>query len=165
MLSPAIQDALNAQLQKEVYSSHLYLAMAAYCDAQNLPGFARWLRVQSDEERSHALKIYDFINDRDGRVLLQGVDRPPADFGSPLQLFEQVLAHEREISASINQLYFLAVQEKDPASHTFLEWFVEEQVEEEKAATRIVETLRLVAADRTGLLLLDRELGERRAAG
>lgn len=163
MLSPRMQDALNAQLQRELYASHLYLAMAACADAANLPGFAHWMRAQSNEERGHALRFYDFINDRDGRVVLKAIEQPPMQFDSPLTMFQEALNHERRVSGFIHELYELAVEEKDYPSQTFLQWFINEQVEEEKSATQIVETLKMIADNQAALLMLDRELGRRAA--
>lgn len=156
-----MQDALNAHLAEELASSYLYLAMAADCESRNLPGFAHWLRTQSDEERGHAMKFFDFVQNRGWRVKLHGLDEPPADFGSPLQLFERVLAAEREVTSKINQLYASASEVEDYASQAFLQWFITEQVEEEKTASGIVETLRMIGDDQVALLVLDRELAGR----
>jgi ferritin len=164
MVDMAIHDAMNAHLSKELYASHLYLSMAAYCDGQNLPGFANWMRVQSEEERAHALKFYDFMIDRGRRVTLLSLEQPPSEFPSLLAVFEQALEHEREVSAMINDLYGRAGQLKDFPSQAFLQWFVTEQVEEEKVGTQIVETLRMIGDDKVALLMLDRELAGRRAA-
>jgi ferritin len=156
-----MQEALNAHLAEELASSYLYLAMSAYCETRNLPGFAHWLKTQSDEERGHAMKFYDFVQSRGWPVKLRALAEPPADFGSPLQLFERVLAAEREVTAKINQLYATASEMEDYASQTFLQWFVSEQVEEEKTAAGILETLRMIGDDKVALLMLDRELGGR----
>ena len=158
-----MQDALNAHLADELASSYLYLAMAADCEARNLPGFAHWLRTQSDEERGHAMKFFDFVQSRGWPVKLHGLDAPPGDFGSPLQLFERALAAEREVTNKINQLYAAASEVEDYASQAFLQWFVSEQVEEEKTASGIVETLRMIGDDKVALLVLDRELAGRAA--
>lgn len=163
MMTPSLTAALNDQLKHELYSSYLYLAMSAYCDSQNLPGFAHWMRLQADEEREHAMKFYDFILDRDARVALQQIAQPPQDFGSPLNVFEQVLAHEQEVTSLIEQLYRKATAEQDHATQVFLEWFITEQVEEEKTATLILETLKLAGDSKVALLMLDRELGARSA--
>jgi ferritin len=164
MISKTLVDALNDQLKHELYSSYLYLAMSAYCDDQNLPGFAHWMRLQADEEREHAMKFFDFIQDRDGRVVLQSLAQPPREFGSPTGVFEQVLAHEQEVTSLIEQLYRKASAEQDHATHVFLEWFIAEQVEEEKMALQILETLRMAGDDKVGLLMVDRELGARTVA-
>lgn len=163
MISETVQDAMNQQLKSELYSAYVYLSMAAYFEAANLPGFAHWMRVQSQEELEHAMKFYDFINDRNGRVVLQAIDQPPIEFESPLEIFERALAHEQQVTAAINQLYDQAVQEQDYATQAFLHWFVTEQVEEEKTATQIVETLKMVGDRGEALFLLDRELGGRQA--
>jgi ferritin len=161
MLSAKMQDALNGQLNAEAYSSYLYLAMAAHFDAANLPGFAHWMKVQSREEMAHALKFYDHINDRQGRVMLAAIAVPPAEWKSPLAAFEDALKHERKVTGLIADLVRLAAAEKDDAAGIFLQWFVTEQVEEEKSADEIVHKLRLVGDSPQGLLLLDRELSQR----
>jgi ferritin len=162
MLGKAVQDAMNEQIKNELHSAYQYLSMAAYCESVNLPGFAHWMRAQSREEMEHAMKFYDFILDRSGRVVLQAIDQPVVEFGSPLEVFEQVLEHEQKVTAMINELYGLAVRENDYASQTFLQWFVTEQVEEEKNAGDVVETLKMVGDTSEALFLLDRELGRRR---
>jgi len=161
MLDKAIQDAMNEQIKNEFYSAYQYLSMAAYCESANLPGFAHWMRTQSQEEMEHAMKFYDFILARNGRVVLHAMDQPVVDFGSPLEVFEQALEHEREVTAMINDLYGLAVRENDYASQAFLQWFVTEQVEEEKNAGDVVDTLKMVGEKSESLFLLDRELGGR----
>src|SRR5919199_5187304 len=161
MLGKAVQDAMNEQIKSELYSAYQYLSMAAYCESVNLPGFAHWMRVQFREEMEHAMRFYDFILDRNGRVVLQAIDQPVVEFGSPLEVFEQALEHEQKVTAMINDLYALAVKENDYASQTFLQWFVTEQVEEEKNARDVVETLRMVGDSSEALFLLDRELSRR----
>jgi len=163
MLSEKMQDALNDQLREEIFSAYLYLSMSAYSETLNLPGFAHWMRVQYDEEMIHAFKFFDFIQDRNGRVVLQALDQPQTEFVSPLDMFKQTLEHEKHISGRINQLYALAVQENDYASQTFLHWFITEQVEEEKTAGDIIETLNIIGEDGHALIMLDRELGVRTA--
>ncbi len=161
MLSKTVQDAMNDQIKNELYSSYQYLSMAAYCESVNLPGFANWMRTQSREETEHAMKFYDFILDRNGRVVLQAIDQPVIEFGSPLEVFEQALEYERKVTAMINDLYGLAVKESDYASQAFLQWLVTEQVEEEKNAGEVAETLKMVGDKSEALFLLDRELGRR----
>jgi ferritin len=163
MIGQSLTDALNEQLKQELYSSYLYLAMSAYADSQNLSGFAHWLRLQANEEQAHAMKFYEFILDRDGRVQLLALPQPPRDFGTPLDLFEQVLAHEQEITSLIEQLYRQAAAAQDHATQILLEWFITEQVEEEKTATQLLETLRMAGDNKVALLMLDRELGARQA--
>lgn len=161
MLSKTMQDAINEQIQKEYHSSYLYLAMSAYCEASNLPGSAKWMRVQSQEELSHAMKLYDHVVDRGGRVTLQGIQQPPAEYKSALDVFEKVLAHEQLVTASIHKLYALALKESDYPAQIMLQWFVSEQVEEEKNAGQVVEQLKAVGESKTSLMLLDRHLGKR----
>jgi ferritin len=162
MMSKTMQDALNEQMKQEFYSSYLYLSMSAYCDAANLPGLAHWMRAQAREEANHAMKIFDHLLDRGGEVELQPIGKPPASFRSPLEVFEQAHHHEQEVTKSINKVYGMAMDERDFASRVFLDWFVQEQVEEEKTSALLAEQLRMVGEDRPGLLMLDRELGQRR---
>jgi len=161
MLSKTMQDAINEQIQKEYHSSYLYLAMAAYCEASNLPGSAQWMRIQSKEELSHALKLFEHMVDRGGRVTLQAIPQPPAEYKSALDVFEKVSAHEQLVTASIHKLYALALKENDYAAQIMLQWFVTEQVEEEKNAGQVVEQLKAVGESKTSLMLLDRHLGKR----
>jgi ferritin len=163
MMSKTMQDALNEQMKHEFYSSYLYLSMSAYCDRANLPGLARWMRAQAQEETKHAMKIFDHVLDRGGRVELRELGRPPVDFSSPKDAFEQAHQHEQQVTASINKVYGLAVDERDFASTVFLDWFVQEQVEEEKTSGLLAEQMRMVGEDRPGLLMLDRELGQRKS--
>ena len=156
-----VRDALNEQIKHEFYSAYLYLSMAGSFEVANLPGFAHWMYKQSAEEREHAMKIFGFLLDRGQEVQLQSIDQPPYAFRSPLDTFEQALEHEKEISFRIHRLYELSAQEKDYPTQVLLNWFVEEQVEEEKAATGIVERLRMAGDDSGALLLLDKELSER----
>jgi ferritin len=162
VLGKAVEDAMNEQIKNELFSAYQYLSMAAYCESENLPGFAQWMRAQSLEETQHAVKFYDFILDRSGRVVLHGIDGPVVEFGSPLEVFERALEHEKKVTAMINDLYGLAARENDYASQTFLQWFVTEQVEEEKNAEDVVETLKMIGDKSEALFLLDRELGQRR---
>jgi ferritin len=164
MLGEAIQDAMNEQIKNELYSAYQYLSMAAYCESANLPGFASWMRAQAREETEHAMKFYDFILDRNGRVVLRAIEEPVVEFGSPLEVFERALGHEQKVTTMINDLYGLAVRENDYASQAFLQWFVTEQVEEEKNTGDVVETLRMVGDGSEALFLLDRELGQRGSA-
>lgn len=160
-VSKPMQEALNEQIQKEYYSSYLYLAMSAALQAQNLPGAAKWARIQSQEELTHALKLFDHVVDRGGRVTLAAIQQPPTEYGSALQLFEKVLGHEQHVTGSIHALYALAVKEKDYPAQIALQCFVTEQVEEEKNATEVVEQLKAVGESKTSLMLLDRHLGKR----
>ena len=164
MLSKELETALNEHLDAELFASHLYLAMAAYCESIRLPGAAHWMQLQSEEERGHALRFYQFINDRGGRIMVGSLDAPPTDFGSLTGVFQAALEHERGVSERIQSLYRLTTDEGDYATQSFLQWFVNEQVEEEKAAKDILDQLDLAGDDKAALLLVDRDLGERTAA-
>lgn len=163
MISKTMQDAINEQINKELYSSYLYLSMAAYFEDKNLPGFGKWLRMQAEEEREHGMKFFDFLQDRGGRVLLKAIAAPPTEWKSNLEAFKEVAAHEAHVTASINALYELAVQEKDYPAQVMLHWFIDEQVEEEKNAAEIVSQLEMVEAHGTAVLMLDHQLGKREA--
>jgi ferritin len=161
MLKPTVQEALNEQLNAELYSSYLYLSMSAYFDSQNLAGMADWMRIQTQEELIHATKFFEFINDRDGRVLLTRIEAPKTEWTSPLDAFEDALQHERKVTGLINDLVDLSLGEKDHASNTFLQWFVTEQVEEEAAAKTVVDKLKMIGDKPVALYMLDGQLGQR----
>lgn len=161
MLSQKIQDALNAQINAEYYSSYLYLSMAAYCEDANFKGFANWFRVQTQEEMVHVMKFFDYVIDRKGRVELKAIDGPPLTWESPLAAFEAALKHEEHITGRINQLAGLAIAENDHATHTLLQWFITEQVEEEASVDAVVQQLKLAVGTPAALFMLDRELGQR----
>lgn len=161
MISQRMQEAINEQINKEFYSSYLYLSMAAYFEDRNLPGFAHWLRLQAEEEREHAMKFYNHLIDRGGRVHLKAIDAPPTEWASPLEAFREVQQHEAKVTASIYALYELALAEKDYPAQTLLHWFVDEQVEEEKNAAEIVQHLELIKESGSALLMLDHRLGKR----
>ena len=161
MLSEKMQEALNGQLNAELYSSYLYLSMAAYFQEINLGGFANWMRVQAQEELTHAMKFYNFINGRGGRVLLKSIEGPPTEWKSVLNVFEATLEHEIKVTGLINELVELAMDEHDHATNIFLQWFVSEQVEEEDSANDVIQKLKLMGDARGGLFMLDRELGQR----
>ena len=161
MISKTLQDALNEQINKELYSSYLYLAMSAWCEGKNLCGFAKWLRVQESEEREHAMKLYDHQLDRGGHVELKAIAAPTTPWKSALDVFKTVQSHEQEVSASINSLYELALREKDYPAQVLLQWFITEQVEEEKNAAQIVQQLQLIEERGTAVLMLDHQLGKR----
>jgi len=163
VIGKAMQDAINEQINKELYSSYLYLAMAAYFEEKNLPGFAKWMHIQEGEERQHAMKLYEFLVDRGGRVALKAIAAPEGDWKSTLELFKQVAAHEAAVTASIHSLYDLALKEKDHAAQVMLQWFITEQVEEEKHAGEIVETFKMLGESPMALMMLDRQLGSRGA--
>jgi ferritin len=166
MIGPKMQEALNRHVQLETSSAYLYLAMSAWCEAKAWKGFARWLRVQADEETAHARKSLDFLLARGGEARLGAIGAPPSSWGSPLDVFEKVLAHERAVTAAVDDLAATADAEGDRAAQVFLQWFVSEQVEEEARAAEIVEKLRLVGDRPSAPLYLDKEYGKRgRAAG
>ena len=161
MISQKLQDAINEQINSEFYAAHLYLSMAAFCDTRSLGGFSHWLKLQYSEELSHALKLFDFITDRGGRVVLQAIRQPLVEFESVATVMRMALEHEKQVTASIDGLYELALEERDYSAHVLLEWFVDEQVEEEKSLTEIIDHLEMVGNDGTGLLLLNSRLGAR----
>lgn len=161
MLSPKLQDALNKQINAELFSSYLYLSMAAYFESLDLKGMAHWMRIQSGEENAHAMRIFDFINDRSGRVTLTAIETPKTEWKAPLEAFEEAYQHEQKISGMINDLMNLVAIEKDGAGHDFLEWFCREQVEEEAQSQLIVSQLKLAGDQGLGRYLLDQQLGQR----
>ena len=161
MLSQVMQDALNDQINMELFSSYQYLAMSGYCEYQNFRGCAHWLRVQSDEEKEHAMKLYDFLTARHGRVHLRNIEQPANDFESIVDVFEKAMEQEVEVSRSIDSLYELAFNEKAFSALVELEWFIAEQVSEERIARDIVHKFKLVHEDPAAMLDLDRELGSR----
>jgi len=161
MIAPKMRDALNGQINAELYSSYLYLAMAAYFEDINLSGFANWMRVQAQEENMHAMKIYDYVAERGGRVLLKAIDEPPSEWESALAVFEVTYEHEQKVTGLINDLVDLARELRDHATESFLQWFVDEQVEEEQSADDIVQKLKPMEGFKGGLFMLDGELGQR----
>lgn len=154
MLTPTQEANLNGQMRREFSSAHLYLQMAAHLEAAGFPGMSAWMRAQAAEEQTHAMKFFDFILDRGGAVTVGAVDAPPASFGSPLEVFEAALDHERGVSASIDGLY----EGADRATAAFLDWFATEQVEEEATVSQIVESLRLAGESGPALVIMDRDL-------
>lgn len=165
MLNETIQQAINKQITFEFAASHNYMAMAAYFEDRNLPGFAHWFHIQSNEEREHALRFFNYVNDRNGRVHLEAIPEPQSEFSSPLDALEQALAHEQRVTAAINTIYALAARESDFATMSMLQWFLDEQVEEEKSADDIIQQLKLIGNDGTGLLMIDHELAGRKGGG
>jgi ferritin len=161
MLTSRLSSAINQQIIGEFSSAYLYLAMAGHFENEDLQGFAKWMRVQAQEEASHALIFFNFLTDRGGRPALTQLDVPPAEFGTPLEVFKRVKDHERKVSEAIDEIADLAVTEKDHATRVLLDWFVTEQVEEQAVSGNIHARLRLIAGDPSGLLALDRELGTR----
>lgn len=154
-ISKTMQDAINEQIKNEYYSAYLYLSMSGYFESMNMPGSAKWMRTQHDEELTHALKMFDFVNDRGGRVALKSIDQPATDFASPLAVWEMVLEHERKVTSLIYKIYEQAVKESDYATQTFLAWFINEQVEEEKNASLMLERFKQAGTSPASLLLFD----------
>ncbi|HSO25900.1 MAG TPA: ferritin, partial [Methanobacteriaceae archaeon] len=161
MVSKKMQDALNGQMNAELYSAYLYLAMAAYYEDTDLPGFANWMRVQAQEEMTHAMKFYDYLVQRGARVVLDTIEKPPFEWESPLNVSEHVLEHEKKVTGLINNLVNLAMEEKDHATNNFLQWYVAEQVEEEESVGSVLQKVRLAADSSSGLLMVDSELAQR----
>lgn len=163
MLKDRIQKALNAQMNLELSSSYLYLSMAAYFESENFNGFANWMRIQSGEEYGHAMKIFSYIHQRNGRVNLMKIDSPKNDWKDAMEIFSDTLKHEQKVTEEIGNIVDISLAEKDYATNTFLQWFVTEQVEEEATAMNILDKIKLIGDNRNGLFLLDRELGMRTA--
>lgn len=161
MLKPAVQDALNAQVKNEFFSANVYLAMVAWFEDQGLPGFAAWMRAQYAEELAHGLKIFDFILDRDGKVVIEAIGAPPREYDSPLAAFEAAYDQEKSVSKMIDDLYELATQEGDHATKVMLQWFITEQVEEEASTKMAVDKLKLAGSDSGALFMLDQQFGSR----
>ena len=160
MLSEQMLGALNEQINAELSSAYQYLAMAAYFESINLEGSAKWMKRQSREEVEHAMRIFELIHDRDGRVSLAAVAQPQGEFSSPLAVWEAVLKQEQGVTARVHGLYALAVEEKDYASEVMLQWFINEQVEEEKQARSILEQVRMIGASSSAIFFIDRHLGK-----
>ncbi len=161
MLTDKMEKAINGQINAELYSAYLYLAMAAWFQEQDLPGFANWMRIQVQEEQFHAMKMFDHVLERGGRTDLGAIDAPPGEWKSPLDVFKATLEHEQKVTGLINDLVYLARDERDNATEIFLQWFVKEQVEEEDTASGILGQLKLVEGSPQALFLMDRELGQR----
>ena len=161
MLKPNILKLLNEQVNHELYSSYLYLSMAAYFESQNLPGFAKWMHAQSGEERAHGMKFFEYIFDRGDKVTLAAIKAPQTDWSGPQAVFEQVVNHEELVTSLIHAIYAEAVKENDYATQVMLHWFIDEQVEEEKNANQILDALKMIDAKGTAIMLLDRQLGAR----
>jgi len=161
MISKKMVEALNGQVNAEMYSAYLYLSMESYFRSLNLNGFAKWMRAQTQEEMMHAMKIYDFINERGGRVTLKAIEGPPTKWESPLAVFEATYKHEQKVTGLINELVDLAIEQKDQATNSFLQWFVKEQVEEESSVDKVVQKLKMADRNPQAMSTLDRELGQR----
>lgn len=161
MLSKKMEDALNQQINAEMYSAYLYFSMSAYFTSLNLDGFANWTKVQAQEEMTHAVRFYNFVNQSGGRPIMKTIDAPPSEWPSPLEVMKNVLAHERKVTGLINDLTALAESEKDYASRAELQFFITEQVEEEANADAIVKKLTLIKDSTDALFMIDRELATR----
>lgn len=161
MLSKKMEKALNDQVNAEMYSAYLYLSMSAYFEDQNLSGFANWMYVQAQEEMTHAMKIYRYIHDRGGRVILEQIDKPQTEWDNTQKIMEEVYSHEQKVTGMIHDLVNLAREEKDHGTDNMLQWFVSEQVEEEANADELLQQVKMIDGKPQGLLMLDRELKQR----
>lgn len=161
MISTKMNDALNEQINAELFSSYLYLSMSAWCAERSLSGFSNWMRVQAQEELTHGMKIYDYILERGGSVQLKTIDTPSADWESPLAVAEEVANHEAKVTGLINDLVDVALEERDHAANIFLQWFVEEQVEEEASVGEVFERMKMIGSESAGMFAMDMELGKR----
>jgi len=156
-----METTINNQINAELYSSYLYLSMSSYFQSINLKGFANWMLIQAQEELYHAMKFYDYVNERGGKVLVKQIEKPPTEWASPLAVFEYTYKHEQKVTSLINNLVDLAISEKDHASNSFLQWYVNEQVEEESNADELVQKLKMMADTDSGLFMIDQELAKR----
>lgn len=161
MMKEKMLNAINEQINAEQYSAFLYLSMSAYFNDIGLPGFANWMYIQYQEELSHANKLFDYVNERNARVVLKGIDQMPSDFDGVIDVFEKTLTHEKLVTGLINDLVDIAIEERDHATQSFLQWFVDEQVEEESNVQEILDTLRLIDGQGNGIFMLDREMRQR----
>lgn len=164
-MDQAVRKAINDQINHEFYAAYLYLSMAAHFEDRNLDGFASWMKEQSKEEVDHAMRLFGHLGERGERVELQGIDQPPTEFGSVLSIFEAALEHEKKVTGLIHDLYELAQEKKDYPSQSMLQWFIDEQVEEEDMTSRLVEQLEMVGDNRAALFMMDARLGARGAGG
>ena len=161
MISKKLQNAINKQINKELYSEYLYLSMAAYLESIGLEGFANFFKVQVQEERFHTMKFFDYVNERGGRVVLEAIDRPQIEFKSPVEIFEIAYKHEQYVTKLINELMEVAIKENDHAARSFLNWYIDEQVEEEASMDKILNQLKMIDGKGQGMLMLDKELATR----
>ena len=161
MISEKMQQALNDQINAELYSTYLYLSMQAYFESVELPGCARWMHAQVMEESVHAMKIFDYVNSRRGTVTLKSIDQPPNKWQSALDVFKATCKHEQLVTSLINDLVNLSIEQKDHAANNFLQWFVDEQVEEEASVKEVVGKLKMIENMPSGIFMVDRELGQR----
>ena len=161
MISKKLQNAINKQINKELYSEYLYLSMAAYLESIGLEGFANFFKVQVLEERFHTMKFFDYVNERGGRIILEAIDRPQIEFKSPVEIFEIAYKHEQYVTKLINELMEVAIKENDHAAKSFLNWYIDEQVEEEASMDKILNQLKMIGGKGQGMLMLDKELAAR----
>lgn len=161
MIKEKIEEVINQQINAELYSGYLYLSMASYFESNNLNGFANWMHVQNLEEQSHAMKFYHYLNERGGRVKLMPIDGPKLEWKSPIEAFEDAYEHEQKVTAMINNMVEIAWAEKDHATYNMLQWFVDEQVEEEASALEIVEKLKMIGDAPGVMYMLDKEMSTR----
>lgn len=161
MIKKEVLNALNEQINAESYSAYMYLSMAAYFEHLGLPGFANWMKVQYQEESAHAIKFFNYVTDRGGKVVLKAIDQVPVDFDGIVDVFEKTLTHEIHVTSLINNLMNVAITASDHASQSFLKWFIDEQVEEEANVEKILATLKLINGQGNGIFMMDRELNQR----
>lgn len=161
MINPRLEEAINNQINAELYSAYLYLSMAAYFENANLPGFANWMRVQFEEEQFHGMRFLNYLVERGGRVKLEAIEKPKFEWNSVLEVFEETLEHEKHVTALINNIAEIAEEEKDRATRNLLIWFIDEQVEEEGAAEKIINEVKMIGGEGHGMLMLDREFAAR----
>lgn len=161
MLKEKVLNALNKQINAEMHSAYLYLSMSAYLQDKGLAGFANWMKVQYKEELSHALKIFDYVNERNGRVVLEPIAGVPIEFDGIIDVFEKTLEHEQKVTQMIDELMDVSVADSDHATQSFLQWFVDEQVEEEANVNELLDNLRLIDGQGNGVFMLNRELQSR----
>ncbi len=161
MLSQKIEEALNAQINAEMWSAYLYLSMAAYCHSQGNPGMGKWFEVQFQEEQDHAKIFFNYVISRGGNVVLKPIEAVPTTWNSVLEVFESTLEHEQKVTALINNLFAITAAENDYATQSMLKWFIDEQVEEEETAQNIIDNLKMIKDNGYGLYMLDKELGAR----
>jgi len=161
MMKKTIEKAINKQINAELWSGYLYLSMSSYFESINLPGFANWMTMQAQEEVYHAMRLYNHVIERGGRVILSAIDKVPSEWKSPLHVFEETYKHEQKVTVLIEDLVDLSEKEKDRATYNMLQWFIDEQVEEESSADDLVNKLKLVGENKSGLLMLDRDMAQR----
>jgi len=161
MINKRVADAINEQINAEMYSAYLYLSMSAYFEEQSLSGFANWMRIQFEEEQFHGLKLFNYLSERGGRVTLEAIEKPKTTWANMTEVFEETLKHERHVTSLINNLMNIALEESDHATASFLKWYIDEQVEEEAAAESILTQLKFIGGQGNAILMLDREFAAR----